>query len=154
MQRLITILGVLAVAITTACSSGDRIGGPFGEPTYVLTQRNGQPLPIALDANTTPGTVHYSLVADTVRVNTRASLFTGADVERLDYLGSPSPATFLHEGYEYQYSGNDSAGTARYACPPGAPCAFIVVTFLLNADSLVITRSESAPVVDIYRRIR
>jgi hypothetical protein len=154
MQRLVTILCVLAVATTTACTSGDRIGGPFGEPTYVLAQRNGQPLPIALDANTTPGVVHYSLIADTVRVNTRASLFVGADVERLDYLGSSSPPTFQHEGYEYQYPANDSAGTASYVCPPGAPCAFIRVTFVLSADSLVITRSESPLVVDIYRRIR
>jgi hypothetical protein len=154
MQRVITILCVLLVAITQACTSGDRIAAPFGEATYVLTQRNGQPLPVALDADTTPGTVHMSLVADTIRIDTRASLFVGTIVERLDYIGSPSPATFQRGKYEYRYNRNGDEGTATFVClPPGAPCAFITESFVLNGDSLVITRSEASPTVYRYRRI-
>ena len=155
MQKYITCLCLLLPAVTQACSSGDRIGGPFGVPTYVLAQRNGQSVPVALDADTTPGSVHYSLIADTIRVDVRAALFVGTNVERLVYIGSPLPPAIQRAEYEFQYSENAGDGTAVLVClPPGAPCAYITESFVLDDNSLVITRNEASPTVYVYRRIR
>jgi hypothetical protein len=155
MQKLLSTLFVLLIATVTACSSGDRIGGPFGAPTYVLVQRNGEAPPIALDADTVTGTAHYSLAADTIRVDTRASQFVETYVQRLDYIGSSSPPMFQRGESEYQFSGDATEGTAVLVCLPiGAPCAFITLSFNRSSDSLVLTRNDATSSMDVYRRIR
>jgi hypothetical protein len=139
------------VAVTgTGCSSpdqppADRLRGA----TYSLELRGTMPLPASLDQDTVTGSVHYSLLADSITFDGRGSA-TGRNVLGLDYLGSGKPLLVERSASTYTYELDGDGGTLTGVCPPNAPCAPFTLSFVLDGTTLRLLRPTH--IVDRYVR--
>jgi hypothetical protein len=147
---LVSILLAFVAMTALGCISpnqppSDRLRGV----TYTLKLHGTMPLPASLDDDTVTGSVHYSLLADTITFDGRGSA-TGRNVLGLDYLGSGNPLLVQPSDAKYRYELDGDRGTLTGLCPLNAPCLALSLSFVLDGTTLRLLRPANT--VDTYVR--
>lgn len=146
---------LVALTLLTAAVACEAATSPAGDALtgarFTMTAFAGIPLPAALDADTFPGTAHYTLLADTLRFDGRGSI-TEVQVNRLDYVGGTQPSIVQRSSSTLHYTLDGDVGTAIGTC--SNECVPLQFSFSLVADTGLTFQSQNARAPDTYRRFR
>jgi hypothetical protein len=157
MRRTLSARGALCAIATLALAIACDATGPAGDALtgarFTMTAFGGIPLPAALDADTFPGTAHYTLVADTLLFDGHGTV-SDVNVERLDYVGGTQPSIVQTSRGKLHYTIEGDAGTAIGVCANNAPCVPIDFSLSFVADTGLTLQAQNAHVTDTYRRSR